>query len=191
MKILLFAALLVSQVFSQSILDPMTFSLTCGQYYFSGMGSNGFLGAGEQPIPRGFKSTHWGAEFKFNQLGLSVFSTYTNTKEWHPGFSATYFLHEDGSTSFLSTTWTHKWLREENWGWNSEDNYDFLNMKTRNLLNVDVGYRWEWETVAVQATIGVAKGLDSESMNVPMPTLGISFFAPVFRNNTNIEGRFR
>lgn len=176
MKPFLFALLVFSQTFSQTIIDPISISLTGGGYLFSGFGRDGFS---DKSTPRGFQEFYRGAEFKFNKLALSVATTYSDNKVWRPSLNTKYFFDGNDNTSFLSFTWTHKWTQEK----------EFNNYK--NLINLDVGYRLESENFMLQYTVGIAKGLGSDRVAYVMPTSGITIFFVVYRNNENVEKRFR
>ena len=55
--------------------------------------------------------------------------------------------------------------------------------RDRNLLIVDVGYRMDFDWMMIDASIGVAKGLDSFRLPNHLPVLNLGVVVPIFRNH--------
>src|SRR6185369_10900872 len=148
----------IALLFATAQADNIDFSGKLGQYYFSGISSNGFLGAGKQELPKGFLGTSAGLEFRINHnvIEAGIISNEKNDVKWFAG--TTFFTRDGGNSAFLKAVFVYKWMHEENWDWNENDNFTYIDEKDRNLIVVEVGYRMDFDFFMLDASIGAAKG---------------------------------
>ena len=162
-----------------------SFSVKLGQYYFSGIGSNGFLGAGEQKLPSGLRGTNVSLEYRMDhnlvEAGLIGKEHKNDDLTWFVGTS--FFVKDGGNSPYLKATFVKKWIHEQNWDWNDEGNFDYINERNRSLVAVNVGYRFDCDFVMFDTDIGFAKGLSSFRLPNPMPEVSLNMVIPIFRNH--------
>jgi hypothetical protein len=180
MKTSILSACLLTLALSHA--DNTSLSMKLGQYYFTGISSNGFLGAGEQKLPKGLLGHSFGLEYRMNHnlIDIGIMANEENDVKWYA--STTFFTRDGGNSAFLKGTFVKKWLHEENWDWNENDNFTYINERNRSLIIVDVGYRMDFDWMMVDASVGVAKGLDSFRLANPMPVLNLGVVVPLYRN---------
>ncbi len=191
MKTSILSTCLLALGLTLSHADNTSLSVKLGQYYFSGIGSNGFLGAGEQHLPEGFLGYSGGLEFRINHNLIDVGLMANEKNDAKLYVSTAFFTRDGGNSAFLKGTFVKKWLHEENWGWNENDNFDYLNERNRSLIIVELGYRMDFDFVMIDASMGVAKGLDSFRLPNPMPVLNIGVAVPLYRNHDSKMDRFQ
>lgn len=153
----------------------MSFSTDIGGYYFSGMGSNGFFGVGEQSLPNGFQVPFLGAEARYNNYAVSLGLTQKhNEDQYTQALRGTFYLKDGGSCPYLSVLYAKNWILEENWGWVNES-FEYISLRRRDLFVVDVGYQLELESIntSVNLSVGIAKGVDSFRFQTPMPVASV------------------
>lgn len=165
-----------------------------GTTYLSGYGTNGFLGAGEQPLPKGFNLSPGTISCKYNNYEVEYnFNLNEDNNSVSTGITLDFYVKTDGTTPFVYLAYSKDWMEEENWDWSDDSwfaTFGYMGNRSRSIMKVGAGYRVDYELFSVDMSVGIIKGIASFRMPNPMPIASISISVPIYKDGSGYDKNF-